>query len=144
MLITAKKELPHGSFQIMVENELAFGARTAQRLMDVARDQRLSNPTHVSYLPASWGTLYELTKLDDDTFQRGIAEHVIKPDMKRADVAKLLRGDTPTDKPLEFDAWRGTAMSVESYANNSSCPLEEVVTVTPPIAPPNALGGASC
>ena len=52
-----------GIFEAMVEDDLPFGKRTAQRLMAIASDQRLSNTTHVSLLPASWQTLYELTKL---------------------------------------------------------------------------------
>jgi hypothetical protein len=48
---------------------LPFSERTAQRLMSIASDPRLSNPTHVSVLPNSWGTLYELTKLTDEALQ---------------------------------------------------------------------------
>jgi hypothetical protein len=47
---------------------LPFTDRTAQRLMAVAADQRISNGAHVSDLPTSWGTLYELTKLDNVEF----------------------------------------------------------------------------
>jgi len=56
--------------------DLPFAARTAQRLMAVAADARLANPTHVSLLPPSWGTLYELTKLPDDAV--GYATHHAK------------------------------------------------------------------
>ena len=66
LLIEAKSALPHGEFEAMVASELPFGARSAQRLMVIAGDVRLTNPTHVSLLPASWGTLYALTKLSDD------------------------------------------------------------------------------
>ncbi len=51
---------------MMVDGELPFGARTAQMLMKVSADECLANPKHVSLLPASWGTLYALTKLSDD------------------------------------------------------------------------------
>ena len=49
----------------MVEGHLPFGERTAQRLVTIANDPRLSNATHVSHLPQSWYTLYELTKVPD-------------------------------------------------------------------------------
>ena len=61
-LIDAKAVLPHGDFQAMVDAELPFGARTARRLMEIAGDERITNPTHGSLLPASWQTLYELNR----------------------------------------------------------------------------------
>ena len=90
LLAEAKAALPHGAFERMVENDLPFAARTAQRLMAVAADERLANPTHVSLLPPSWGTLYELTKLPDDAFGEAIERGIIRPDMQRKDLAPLL------------------------------------------------------
>src|ERR1700732_3323991 len=62
-LIEAKNELGHGEFSKMLEEYFPLGERTAQQLMEIARNPVLANPTHVSHLPAHWGTLYELTKL---------------------------------------------------------------------------------
>lgn len=86
LIAEAKAALPHGAFTVMVETKLPFGARAAQRLMAISADEKLTNPTHVSHLPASWGTLYELTKLDTETFQRRIKEGTIRPDMQRREV----------------------------------------------------------
>jgi len=72
--------LPHGEFGAMCESKLPFSDRTAQRLMAIAEDPRLSNPTHVSYLPSSWGTLYELTKLDDEQWGLALEAGVIRAD----------------------------------------------------------------
>ena len=60
LLIEAKAVLPHGDSRAMVDAELPFGARTAQRLMAIAGDPRIANRTPVSDLPPSWRTLYEL------------------------------------------------------------------------------------
>jgi Protein of unknown function (DUF3102) len=60
LLIEAKDDIGFGGFQEMIRAELPFGARTAQRLMEIAEDRVLSNATHASLLPASWMTLYEL------------------------------------------------------------------------------------
>lgn len=54
LLVEAKTALPHGDFQAMVESELPFGQRTAQRLMAMAGDERITNATHGSHLPPSW------------------------------------------------------------------------------------------
>lgn len=97
LLDEAKASLPHGEFTSMCESALPFSARTAQRLMAIAQDRRLSNPTHASHLPASWTTLYELTKLSDEEFDRALTESVIRPDMLRAEAEKirpLVRGSS--------------------------------------------------
>lgn len=51
LLIEAKASLPHGAFERMVERDLPFNPSTAQRLMKIARDPRLTNPAHVQHLP---------------------------------------------------------------------------------------------
>jgi len=71
----------------MVEAELPFGLRTAERLMEIANDARLTNPTHVSLLPPHWGTLHALSKLDPEEFEEKLADGTINPDMTRADAA---------------------------------------------------------
>lgn len=52
----------------MVETDLPFGSRTAQRLLAIARNWEYRFATHVSLLPPNWRTLYELTKLKDAEF----------------------------------------------------------------------------
>lgn len=89
LLLDAKADLPHGEFGAMCARDLPFSERTAQRLMAIAEDKRLSNPTHVSLLPASWGTLAELTKLSDDEFSSALKQKIISPDMVRADVEQI-------------------------------------------------------
>ncbi len=86
LLIDAKGRLKHGQWETMVETQLDFSSSTAQRLMIVARDSRLSNPAHAQLLPRSLYTLYELTKLDDGQFSYGIEQKIIRPDMERKDV----------------------------------------------------------
>jgi hypothetical protein len=89
LLVTAKEKLAHGEFTKMIQHELPFGERTAQRLMAVARDKRLTNPTHASLLPNSWMTLYELSQLSDADFDAGVSYGLIKPDMTRDDVLEI-------------------------------------------------------
>jgi hypothetical protein len=105
LLIDAKGRLPHGAFGKMLENDLPFGASTAQRLMAVAADNRLSNPAHVQHLPASWGTLYELTKLSDGEFEEAIEQKIIRPDMERKEI-ELIR-PAPERAPREVESSDG-------------------------------------
>jgi hypothetical protein len=71
--------------------DLPFKATTGQRLMAVARDQRLANAAQCAAFPPHWATLYELTKLDDESFQSLLAAGVIRPDMERKDVAGFVK-----------------------------------------------------
>jgi len=80
-LIDAKQALPHGDFMAMIETDLPFGPSTAERLMKIAADKRIS--AHGPNLPTRWRTVYELTKLDDETFEQGIASGEINPQMQR-------------------------------------------------------------
>ncbi len=91
MLLDAKSALAHGEFQTMVESDLPFGPRTARMLMAIGHDKRLTKATHVSLLPPSWGTLYQLTKLGDDEFNAALADGTIRPDLNRSDIRARLR-----------------------------------------------------
>lgn len=103
-LAQAKRLCEHGEFLRLfkghdnaVSEPVPFSERTAERLMSIAMHPVISNPTHVSDLPQSWGTLYELTKLDDEQIVAGIKAGEITPDMTRAQ-ASALRAD-PVQKP---------------------------------------------
>ena len=94
-LVRAKDELEHGEFGQMVDM-LVFGDRTARRLMAVGRDERLR--THVSVLPPSWGTLYELSRLDDKEW--AAVEPHLTPTLERKDIKGLLpKGPDPDPAP---------------------------------------------
>jgi hypothetical protein len=90
ILIAAKESLPHGTFLSMIESQLPFGADTAQRLMAIARDERLAKAARGRLLPATWRTLYELTKLDDPVLDDLMADGVIRADMERKDIGEAI------------------------------------------------------
>jgi hypothetical protein len=89
LLIEAKESFEHGEWMPLVESRLPFTVRTANRLMKIAADERLSKPAHMKRLPPHWGTLYELTKLKADVFERAVADGTINPKMTRKKVAAL-------------------------------------------------------
>src|SRR5947209_3123235 len=84
LLREAKACLAHGEFQKMIERDLPFGPRTAQRLMALAAHSGITNATFASHLPRHWETLGELAKLSDAAFAERVADGSIHPDkMKR-------------------------------------------------------------
>ena len=98
-LIDAKAELDHGAFEAMVQMKLPFGSRTGQRLMAIAKHKIISNTKHVSLLPASWGTLYALTKLPDEILLTKFKDGAIHPKMERKDVANMRPGTKAKPEP---------------------------------------------
>jgi hypothetical protein len=47
--------------------------------MQIAGDKRLTNVSQGKHLPPSWTTLYELTKLDDATFDQKLRDGPMLP-----------------------------------------------------------------
>lgn len=104
LLADAKKALPRGDFGTMIESSLPFTASTAQRLMAIAADPKLSNAAHVQHLPPAWGTLYELTKLTDQQFETAIADGLIRPDMERSSISQRAKELRRTAREADLGA----------------------------------------
>ena len=118
LLIQAKAALPHGEFgrmfvdsekrvgRVPVDEPLPFGFSTADRFMIIARHPELSNVAHAQHLPSSWMTLYELTKLPDDTFTEKLEAGEINPRLQRKNVRQWMGHSTvgKKDKPVPKDA----------------------------------------
>jgi hypothetical protein len=115
----------------MVESDLPFNRHTAHKLMQIAGDKRLTNVSHGKLLPPSWTSFYELTKLDDDTFDQKLRDGTIHAGMQRKDVVRknvsrerglhwirehgqcrLFRSATPSSK--RSDAARSKMPSMQS------------------------------
>ena len=87
---------------------LPFSYETARRLMAVGRDERLSRllAHGPNLLPASWRTLFELTKLTDEQFALALEQNLICADMERYVVDHIRQGvyspkssEPPTSAP---------------------------------------------
>jgi len=58
--------------------------------MKIAEHPVLSNTNHGSFLPTSWRTLYELTRIPEPVLERAIADGMVHPAMERKHVAPML------------------------------------------------------
>jgi hypothetical protein len=104
-LIEAKDALS-GRFMGFVEGRLGMSPRTAERLMAIAADTWITDSTHVSSLPPSWGTLYQISTLAVAERERLLEAGCIRPDMQRSDIEKAIRqlrgsGSTGRTKPVQ-------------------------------------------
>ena len=91
LLAKAKADLPHGDWLDMIDQHLPFRPRTAQMLIAIAEDNRLTNAKHAALLPPHWTTMYELTKLDDEQFDARIEDGTIRADMERKDISQQIK-----------------------------------------------------
>lgn len=145
LLLQSKSLLEHGEWTEWVDQKLPFGIRSAQMYMAIAADERLK-AKHVSCLPSSWGTLYELTKLDDDEWE--VLEASLTSDLERADIKRLLadqrkrrpKPELPdgsyaviyADPPWHYDYAPGPKRSPDSHYATMS--MDEIAALDIPAA----------
>jgi len=124
-LIAAKEACEHGEFlrlfkghENAVSEPLPFTESSGRMLMQIAENPVITNREFVHVLPQSWGTLYELTKLDDETLIAGIKAGDIHPEMSRSDAAAL-RSDPieHPDRELCVLAWEALSSAYAKYAD---------------------------
>jgi hypothetical protein len=117
LLIRARDELDEAEwcdlFDLPGTNQIPFGERTAERLMAIARHPVLA--THVSRLPPSWGTLYQLATLPDAELERLLAEGRINPEMQRKEVEVLKREFDERDIVFNYEALRTSLRRLIAY-----------------------------
>lgn len=89
-LLEAKERLPHGGWLPFVEL-LPFSERTAQRFMQIAEHPLLGNPTRVTDLPATYGTLAVLAQLPPAEIEARIRAGEITPELERAKAEEWAR-----------------------------------------------------
>ncbi|MBF0214857.1 MAG: DUF3102 domain-containing protein [Magnetococcales bacterium] len=88
-LIEAKKTLPHGEFDAMIESQLPFSRVTALRLRRIAESDRFSNVSPVKHLPTSYSVLYEMLALPQEDFDRLLDSGAINKDTTRNEIIEL-------------------------------------------------------
>ena len=110
LLIEAKAALRHGEWLPMLREDLPFSEANAQRLMQIGRDTRLSDPRVLAVLPPHWSTIHALTKLTDAQFWRAVDSGVVRPDMERKHVKATQRAASTGDGPSAFYLIDGKAI----------------------------------
>ncbi len=121
---------------------LPFGKRTVERLMAIGRSPLIAE--HLNRLPPHWPTLYELARLDEQTFVSALEVGAIHSDMQRSEVARLESAGSsnrarscakakPTEQ--ECDAAPESAYDAVSIANSYIAHLSDQLRYLPlPVA----------
>ncbi len=132
-LTAAKKALPHGEFLKMIKSDLPFSASTAQKLMKISADPKLANAARARLLPPAWGTLCELSKLPQVSFEEALKTWTINSGMTRDDATKLVAVTVRYDKP-------SPPRTIDAKVTHETLRLAAPsYTIEPPIAAPDVL-----
>jgi hypothetical protein len=91
-LIEAKAELDPSEYEAMLQEDLPFDRSTANRLKIIAAHQVLANRAYTHTLPASWMTLYELSKLRPERLLLLIEDGTVNPGLQQKEAIALLPG----------------------------------------------------
>ena len=101
-LFRIKAQCPHGTFERMFKGNLysvatpiPFGIRAAEMFMAVAAHPILSKANHGSFLPSSYRTLYELSRLPTAVLTKALSTGLIHPEMERQDALFLQESREP-------------------------------------------------
>jgi hypothetical protein len=106
-IAAAKRGLPHGQWmQLFEERRVPMSISTADRFLaiHVARERLMANSAHGPNLPPSWRTLYELTRLPEDTLTWAQQSGRIHADLERRDISQLRRAFTESQAVLVNEA----------------------------------------
>jgi hypothetical protein len=96
ILLEAKEELSKDEFNSLLKLRLDLDASVGRKLMCCASNSTLC--AHVHKLPPCWSSIYELSKVPDDTLKAAIADGRISPKMLRKDAVALRK---PKDDRIE-------------------------------------------
>jgi hypothetical protein len=125
MLIESKDAVKHGEW-IDLLGKLDFDKRTAQKLMEIARDGRLAKASELTLLPQHWTTLYALTRLGDDEFERALRDERVGQNKPRKPTVTEAEYHDVTQSPAPQP---GVAVSAEG--ESSPLPHAPTLIATP-------------
>lgn len=133
-LIAAKEACEHGEFLRLfkghaeaVSDPVPFTESTGRMLMAVASNEVISDREFVHDLPQSWGTLYELTKLDDEQIVAGIKAGEITAEMTRAQASALrVEPSVQVDQPPHEEMADAVEQAVARFIGRLNSPQQFV------------------
>ena len=131
ILVEAKDTLEAADYNTLINAHLPFTRRTAERLVRIGVDKRLTAKKHRKVLPPHWGSLYELTQLDDDSFDESVDKGEIFADMERKDVTSLvqLKKEEREDNNKSRSSGRSSASMTHTIVESDAKGRQRVASV---------------
>jgi hypothetical protein len=133
VLMEAKDELPHGSFEMTVKRH--FSMDQAQQLMKITRHPILSNADHGRHLPPSWRTLYELTKLPDAVLLAKLKDGTINRKTERKDVIDILTALKAAEHAQQLTGTAARIFEAVKHSETGNLITDELKVLLPDLHP---------
>ena len=140
LLAEAKETLSDDQFKNMKlpwrkEGQDRQTKQTTNRLVAIGKDEKLQKFDDL--LPPSWGTLYELTKINEEDFARFVEEGKVSPSMTRADAVVLVKGEPQEE---EENPKKGKVVAFTVYASDDELAQLLLETYEASLNPQNVEG----
>ena len=85
-----------------VVGQVPFSRGTINKMVRIGGDERLWDDRIAGRLPPHWGTLYEITTLDDKTLYESVGANIITPNTQRSEISFLKRAGGPVKAGGDF------------------------------------------
>jgi len=128
LIIEAVEKIPHGQ-RMAYYDALVFSQQTANRLASIAASNRLSNYAHGRNLPASWRTLYELSKLTDSEFAAFDEAGLVTPSVERKQIEAF---KAAIKKAERIEDVQRQALEIATASPRAPRGLFNVISIDPP------------
>ncbi len=139
----AKENLEKDVFERLLK-QLPFGKRTAERLLSIGRNDLIS--THIKAMPPSWGTLYEISTLENEELEQAVTTNIINPTVTKASINKFKKelllqdsGSNANNSSVsvpEPDPYEGMVKAVVVYCND-----DEIISLKEKLSEMNSIQG---
>jgi hypothetical protein len=126
----AAAQLKHGEYGKMFDldengnSEAGCSERSAHMYREIARHPIIANRKHASILPASWYTLYLLTRVKDKALERLIRDGKITQELERKQVRELVQWLLDQEEKYE-DEYEVTEVDVGRRLDFLVCHLND-------------------
>ena len=102
-LMAAKDDIGHGGFGRWCDEHLDFKRRAAQTFMRIASWAEQKRNV-IAHLPADWGAIDSIARLDDDTLTQFVEDGTIHPNAKQADLKHKIQIQKRIERHAEIAA----------------------------------------
>lgn len=125
----AKAQIPADGWSEWLRAEVGIAQPSASKLMSVAANVAIASYSQGNNLPASWTTLYELSRLDEDQLAQAITAGEVTPELERkaakALVARYQASDPGGPRPFRVEPSVGQVSTIVAdppwrYGNTST------------------------
>lgn len=89
-LTEAKARIRHGEWEAWCRERVGISEDSARMLMALSKHAVISNPDHGRFLPPSWRSLFELSRLEAPLLESAIAAGDVHPELERKQATALV------------------------------------------------------